>query len=131
MNNKALGNIFERNFVKGLADSGFWVHRLAQTNVGQPADVIAVRNGQAYLIDCKVCSSRGFRLTRIEPNQETAMKLWQAKGNNDCWFALYIAKEVRMLRFTKAMLLKLGQSSLNADEIKSYTISLEDWLESA
>ena len=55
-NNKKLGNDFESRFCEILYSEGFWVHNLAQNSAGQPADVIAARNGKTYLIDCKVCS---------------------------------------------------------------------------
>ena len=48
--NKKLGNLFEREFCEILAQHGFWVHNLTQNANGQPADIIAVRNGQAYLV---------------------------------------------------------------------------------
>ena len=70
MSNKKLGNSFESELCEILSMYGFWCHNLAQNSAGQPADVIAVRNGKAYLIDCKVCStdkslSIGTRYLRI------------------------------------------------------------------
>lgn len=88
MNNRRLGNAFEQMLAEDLKEHGFWVHLLTQNQAGQPADLIAARNGRAYLIDCKVCTSKGFRLSRIEPNQETAMTAWGRSGNGDGWFAL-------------------------------------------
>ena len=62
--NKQAGNAFERSFCEMLFSKGFWVHNFAQNRDGQPADVIAVRNGIAYLIDCKVCSGES-KIIRI------------------------------------------------------------------
>ena len=45
-NNKKLGNDFESRFCEILYSEGFWVHNLAQNSAGQPADVIAARNGK-------------------------------------------------------------------------------------
>ena len=52
--NKKNGNHFEEEFCELLALHGFWAHNMAQNQVGQPADVIAVKNGIPVLIDCKV-----------------------------------------------------------------------------
>ena len=76
MNNKTLGNQFEQELCDRLSEYGFWVHCLAMNKAGQPADILAVKNKIAYLIDAKVCSSRGFALSRVEDNQEMAMNLW-------------------------------------------------------
>ena len=53
MSNKKIGNGFEAEFCEKLFQNGYWVHNLAQNAAGQPADVIAVRNGVAFLIDSK------------------------------------------------------------------------------
>lgn len=88
MTNKKIGNSFEAELCEILADNGFWAHNLAQNQAGQPADVLAVRNGKAYLIDCKVCSGKGFSTSRIEENQTLAMSEWYARGNGVAWFAI-------------------------------------------
>ena len=54
MSNKKIGNDFEAELCEMLSLYGFWCHNLAVKSEGQPADVIAARNGKAYLIDCKV-----------------------------------------------------------------------------
>ena len=51
--NKTMGNHFEEELCELLAEQGFWAHNLAQNQVGQPADVLAVRDNIAVLIDCK------------------------------------------------------------------------------
>ena len=89
MSNKKSGNQFETELCEILSMRGFWVHNLAQNSAGQPADVIAVKNGKAYLIDCKVCSTdKGFALSRVEENQDLAMTLWEECGNGQGWFAM-------------------------------------------
>lgn len=85
MTNKKLGNSFESVFCEILFQQGFWCHNLAQNQAGQPADVIAVRDGKSYLIDCKVCSRGRFPFSRIEDNQHTAMRAWQESGNGTGW----------------------------------------------
>ena len=76
--NKKIGNDFEREFAELLFEHGFWVHVFAQNKDGQPADIIAVKNKKAYLIDCKVCSTKkGFDISRMEENQDLSMDLWR------------------------------------------------------
>ena len=77
MSNRSKGNAFEAEFCEMLAKSGFWVHNMAQNAAGQPADVIAVRSYEHYLIDCKVCQNNKFSVSRIEPNQHHAMRHWK------------------------------------------------------
>ena len=50
--NRKIGNTFETEFCELLFQRGFWCHNMAQNAAGQPADVIAVKNKTAYLIDC-------------------------------------------------------------------------------
>lgn len=88
--NRKSGERFEREFCELLSEHDFWVHWIAQRQSGQPADVLAVKKGKAYLIDCKVCndSERGFVTSRIEENQALAMDLWEELENGLAWFAL-------------------------------------------
>lgn len=89
MNNKQAGNAFEREFCRDLGQyDGWWVHNMASTASGQPADVIAVKSGKPYLIDCKVCAKNYFNLNRVEENQHLAMRYWRHCGNGEPWFAL-------------------------------------------
>lgn len=130
MNNKKLGNDFESAFCKTLFEQGFWCHNLAQNQAGQPADVIAVRNGKAYLIDCKVCSKGAFVLSRIEENQDLAMELWQYCGNRDGWFAILIAesKKVYMIPHWLIKTVRNRHYCLSEKEIKTSGIPLTEWL---
>lgn len=126
--NKKIGNDFEREFCEILSENGFWVHNLAQNQTGQPADVIAVRDGKAYLIDCKVCSTGRFQLKRIEENQQLAMEHWLDMGNDEVWFALKVDDNIVMINYLDLMCLKMTQSSLNTKEIFKQGIMIEDWI---
>ena len=89
MSNNKVGAAFEKRFCKLLAENGFWVHRVSQNVAGQqPADVIAVKDRCAFLIDCKVCCRDLFTLSRMEPNQRSAMEQWMKCGNTIPFFAL-------------------------------------------
>ena len=127
--NRAVGNTFEQEFSELLYAYGFWVHRLTQDSAGQPADVIAVKNKTAYLIDCKDCSAKGFDLRRVEENQITAMQLWNECGNGQGWFAIKVPTgDIYMLPLFVVMAYKERQSSLSYAEIHELGKSLEVWV---
>ena len=127
--NKKIGNDFETEFCELLFNKGFWCHNMAQNSAGQPADVIAVRNGKAYLIDCKVCSNDRFTFDRMECNQITSMRLWKDSGNEEGWFALKLEDgRVYMLHFSLMIALSLNQSSIGEDRITRNGLPLDRWL---
>lgn len=128
--NKKIGNDFETEFCELLFNKGFWCHNMTQNSAGQPADVIAVRNGKAYLIDCKVCVNDTFPFSRIESNQHTAMTLWKQSGNGDGWFALQLSnKDIYMIDYYLMIALSLNQSSIGKDLITHYGLPLGRWIE--
>lgn len=129
MSNKRIGNTFETEFCELLYAHGFWVHNLAQNAAGQPADVIAVKNKTAYLIDCKVCSHNRFPLSRVEENQHFAMGTWEACGNGEGWFALKVEDEIIMIPHFSTVALSYKKSFLNLIDIREYGTPLERWLE--
>lgn len=129
MSNKSLGSNFEREFGELLARHGFWVHLLQTNSAGQPADIIAVKRKKALLIDCKVCSRGRFEFSRIEPNQETSMNLWDLCGNGNAWFALLLGDKVYM--FSSRLLgayKNEGRTSLNELEIKTLGKEFSEWI---
>lgn len=128
MTNKKTGNAFETEFCEILANNGFWAHNMAQNQAGQPADVIAVRNRAAYLIDCKVCSSKGFVLTRVEDNQELAMRLWEEKGNGTGWFAILMNDNIYIVSLSTLLNARNKHSALNEPLLSDMSYTLEEWL---
>lgn len=129
MSNKKIGNDFESKFCEILFNEGFWVHNMAQNSSGQPADVIAARNGMTYLIDCKVCSTaRGFALSRIEENQDLSMDLWKNTGNGEGWFAILVGDKIHMIPHVAIKSLRDEKSYLTEIDVKEYGIPLERWL---
>lgn len=129
MNNKKMGNRFEAELCELLAAEGFWAHNLAQNSAGQPADVIAVKDTEAYLIDCKVCSQGKFPFSRIEDNQETAMELWKDCGNGNGWFALKFDDDIYMVDMGSMRNARNNRSALTQrDAAEMYGFTLEEWL---
>jgi Holliday junction resolvase len=126
--NKKIGNDFEREFCELLAAEGFWVHNLAMNSAGQPADVIAVRNGEAFLIDCKHCTGKGFDLRRIEENQQFAMKLWEERGNGVGWFALKVKENIYMMCYEVLCEARNHFTTIPNDVIETIGIRFEEWV---
>ena len=128
MNNKIIGNSFEDELCNILFAEGFWVHNMQQKKSGQPADVIAVKNNRAYLIDAKVCSSDTFSFDRIEENQDLSMELWKDCGNGIGWFALKTSQGIYMMSHYAMTAYKNKQSSLNLADIVNLSIPIEKWV---
>ena len=129
MNNKTIGNNFEQELCEKLSEFGFWTHNLAMNKAGQPADIIAVKDKKAYLIDAKVCSSRGFALSRVEENQELAMTLWNERGNGQGWFALQVPTgDIYMLPHLCIQAYKGRQANLSFSEIHALGQPLWKWV---
>ena len=127
MNNKRLGNSFEQEFCEILFLHGFWVHNLAQNQAGQPADVIAVKNGIPYLIDCKVCTSGTFNKNRIEENQHLSMQLWDDSGNNAGLFAVKFGENIYMAQI--CVFDYTNKVNLPEKFFRKYAKPLDKWLE--
>lgn len=129
MINKKLGNDFEQELCEILADAGYWVHNFANRKNGQPADIIAVKNGKAYLIDAKVCTHETFPFRRIEDNQQLAMDMWLECGNNLPYFALKAEDEIYMVSWQTIKDLRAkGKKRLNIEDMKKYGMRLTTWL---
>lgn len=94
MNNKTLGNKFEKDFMKFLANKGYWVHFIenAAYTGNQPCDVIAIKNDKTELYDCKTLANKNglFPTSRIEENQVLAFKRLRKCCNRSTVFALAI-----------------------------------------
>lgn len=132
MSNRSVGTGFETQFCEILSKHSFWAHNMAQRAEGQPADVIAAKDGTAFLIDCKVCEKDYFRLDRVEENQELAMRKWLACGNLGAYFAIKLLTtgEIFMVPFPEIRRLRLNKvKSLKRKDLIMYA-TLEMWLRS-
>ena len=86
--NKSIGNKLEEEICQVFGKYGWWSHNMAQGRTGQPADIIAVRNDHAVLLDAKHCKGDYFDTRRMEFNQISAMTRWRDANNGYCGFAL-------------------------------------------
>ena len=131
MTNKKLGNDFEKELCELLSKQGFWCHNFAQNQDGQPAYIIAVKNKRAYLIDCKVCSTRkGFDLSRMEENQDLSMELWRDCYNGEGWFALKLENRIYMIPHITVKAYCNEQSAMLPKDIFECGKPLDKWIKS-
>ncbi len=132
--NRTNGNRFEQELSNRLAECGFWVHVMQQNAAGQPADIIAVKGKFHTLIDCKVISdNNGFSFDRVEENQKYAMRMFQRKCGELCYFALKTPDdEIHLVSLERIETLKSrGRKRLTEKDIQDQTWSLEKWLDSS
>lgn len=132
--NRTTGGRFEQDLAKILADRGFWVHVMQQNKAGQPADLIAIKGKYHTLIDCKVISDdKGFPFERVEENQRSAMRMFQRKCNELCYFALKLPDETMwMVSMERIETLKgRGKKRLTDKDIREQTWSMDNWIDSS
>lgn len=122
--NKKMGNDFERDLAQILFTRKYWVHNLAQKQSGQPADLIAVYKGHAFLIDAKVCSRDVFDKRRIEPNQHTAMSMWYLLNYEYPYFAMKTSTGIYMVSYDQMF----DDDSSTIRDFRSFP-TLEEWLD--
>ena len=124
--NKITGLIFERAICDALFNGGYWVLNVAPGKDGQPADSIAVKGGKSYLIDCKVCKDDRFMLGRIEPNQESAMQLWEERTTGIAGFAIVTGdSKIYFLPADKALELKKQVSTI---KVADHAMTWEEFI---
>ena len=103
MNNKTIGNNFENNLSLILSDLGYWVSLFTPKSHSnsQPADMIAVRDDVALLIDAKTLNRKNglFPINRIEINQILAAKKFINCGNSWYNFAILWNDTIYMIPF--------------------------------
>ena len=133
--NRTNGGRFEQELAEELGAHGFWVHVMQQNKAGQPADIIAVKGKFHTLIDCKVISgdNKSFPFERIEENQKYAMRMFQRRCSELCYFALKLPDgEVRIVSLERIETLRgRGKKRLTEHDIQEQTWSLESWLDSS
>lgn len=116
MNNKRLGNSFERFMCNYLSDKGYWVHFISPDKRGaQPFDIIAVRDDVPVAIDCKTCKDHIFRIGRLEDNQICAFDKWLSCGNRMAYIAVMHDDRLYMIYYSQLKIL----GSIDLDKIQA------------
>jgi len=132
--NRSVGTRFEAELCEILAQYGFWAHNMQQNHAGQPADIIAIRGAFHTLIDCKhIADDKGFPFSEIRENQRSAMKMFQRKCGQLCYFAFKLPDDTIWLVTLERMdiLISRKKARLTDEEIRTQTWSLESWLDSS
>lgn len=124
--NKSVGNKLEHRVCQEFKRRGWWSHNFAANASGQPMDIIAVKNGHAYLIDCKSCLAKGFAYSRIEENQRFAIEAFVRAGNNEGFFLLATPDD-EWYMFSLCVLDVV--KNMKIEQIKSLGIPFERWCE--
>lgn len=131
MNNRLDGNRFEQQLCETLRNRGFWTHNMIQNKSGQPADIIAVNEHTAILIDAKVCKNNRFSLERVEDNQFLAMSYWTKITKNPSGFACYLEQsdEIKFIEFLEIkVLIARGVKGINPSDWEKI-ISFDEFVE--
>lgn len=131
MSNKSSGTGFERDFAEYMAEKGYWAHVFQDNRNGQPFDIILAKDGNTQVGDCKVCENDVFRLSRMEPNQISAMTRWVECGNGEPWYYILLerANQVFKVPFSKLLELKRsGQKMVDDEQIMQLgELLCSDW----
>ena len=114
MNNKILGNRFEKEYAEMLSKRGYWVTFLTpKQNIGsQPCDLIAIKNNKPILVDCKTCDTHLFPISRIEENQRQAYKRYMKCGNTKFILAIKYNNRIYEIDMRK---IDFSQKSIDLD----------------
>ena len=132
--NRTVGGKFEQELAEILFQNGFWAHVMQQNKAGQPSDIVAAKGKFHTLIDAKVISDGdGFQFSRIEENQKLAMRMFQKRCGELCYFALKLPDEsVWFVSLERLETLRnRGKKRLTEEEIRTQTWSLETWLKAS
>ena len=109
------GERFENLFCELLSKQNYWALKIPRDQRGaQPFDVIAVRGSEIWAVDCKVCATDRFPLSRIEDNQW--LSFWQInkKTNAECGIVIYFDGNVYYISYQQLLAMqKKGRASLN------------------
>ena len=100
MNNKKIGNDFEREMCEKLRKAGYWVHFITPDKTGaQPFDIIAVKDNVPFAIDCKTSVRKIFPISRLEVNQIMAFDKWMSVGNGVPMVAVKYKESIKMVSY--------------------------------
>ena len=98
MNNKKLGNDFEKEVCELLKQAGYWVHFISPDNRGaQPFDIIACKDNIPLVADCKTSVKKWFTMDRVEDNQAMAFEMWERCGNNAPMFLVKYQDSIKII----------------------------------
>lgn len=91
---------FERDMCKILYTLGYWAHRISKDERGaQPFDIIALKRGSIFALDCKTCSKPRFEIKRAEINQCLAFDALLKRTDAVCGFVCLYDDDIYLVPF--------------------------------
>lgn len=101
MNNKKIGNDFEKEMVERLRNDGYWVHFISPNVSGaQPFDLIFAKDGKVCVADCKTSQDNIFRISRLEWNQILSFNKWMDCGNDEPVIFVKYKDDVKIIPYS-------------------------------
>ncbi len=124
MNNKKIGEDFEKELLEILKVNGFWATKLKEKETGGPFDIVATKNNKFISIEAKNINKKTiFTKERIEPNQISAYKrLLEVNSSSYSFFAFKTEFGTFLLHSEKV----ICNDKKSIDVTKG--ITLEQWL---
>ena len=91
--NESEGALWEKEVIEHYRSDGWMAIFFPKSpDGGQPCDIIALKDEEALLIECKVCTTDNLYLGRIEDNQLATMRLAEKTGNIGRIYVKHISK---------------------------------------
>lgn len=118
-----LGKDFEEQLCWWLSGNGYYViYNEKGMSGSQPADIIAIKNNIATLIECKHLENKTgiFNLSRLEANQFLAYKKFKEKNNTNMIVAIKWDNKVYFINFD---LLQFFDKSIDLKKIEPNIIN--------
>lgn len=81
-----IGRNAEKYAADVLSRRGYYVVMIPSTALGQPFDLIAIKNDVPYCLDVKHIKGDTFYFSRVEPNQKTSFEMALSCGVRNVGF---------------------------------------------
>ena len=98
------GAAFEAYVCEWFKSHGYWALNIPKNKYGaQPFDVLAIKGGEIWAVDCKVCGEPRLQLSRIEDNQWLAFESLKKRTKAKCGFMCWHDGKMGFLQFEDAV----------------------------
>ena len=112
------GAEFETQVCKWFKSHGYWALNIPKNKYGaQPFDVLAIKGGEIWAVDCKVCGEKRLPLDRIEDNQWLAFESMTKLTNARCGFMCWHGGKMNFVEFEDVVAIrKTGRASIKLED---------------
>ena len=98
--NESEGALWEKEVIEHYRSDGWMAIFIPKSpDGGQPCDIIALKDEEAILIECKVCTTDSLYLGRIEDNQLATMRLAEKTGNSGRIYVKHMSKNGKITKY--------------------------------